>query len=137
MEARQKICKALGESGCYFLCIVWIAEHIMKERIDAVELYSAALFTDVIQPDCFVNDPAKLMKMMLPGDWQMRKMPLEYVPKGDEYEITRYERKTATGLLGHFCVTDGSGHVVYDPIGDSQCVKLGKPVSKRIFRKTG
>jgi len=136
-EPRQAIMKAIGAEGCYLLSIVYIAEKILKERVDAVELYIAAEFSKVIQPDCFVNDPAKLMQMMVPGRWQMTKQPTTYNPGDNEYEITRYERSTPSGLLTHFVVSSGNGHVVYDPLGESQCVKLGKPVSKRIFRKVG
>lgn len=136
-EPRQAIMKALGAEGCYLLSIVYIAEKILKERVDAVELYIAAEFSKVIQPDCFVNDPGKLMQMMVPGKWQMHKEPMAYKPMDDEYEITRYERSTPAGLLNHFVVTDGAGNVVYDPLGGSLCVQFGKPVSKRIFRKVG
>ncbi|HXK36974.1 MAG TPA: DUF261 family protein [Candidatus Paceibacterota bacterium] len=134
---RQKICKALGEAGCYLLCIVHLAEKILRERIDAEELYEAAEVTEVIEADCFVNDPAKLMKMMVPGNWKMEKYGMAYQLKEGEAEITRYERTTTAGTLTHFVVTDGKGGVTYDPLGDSQCVKLGKPVSKRVFRKVG
>ena len=134
-EPRQAIMKAIGAEGCYLLSIVYIAEKILKERIDAVELYVAAEFAKVIQPDCFVNDPAKLMQMMVPGKWQVTKQPTTYNPGDDEYEITRYERSTPASVLTHFVVTGGNGSVVYDPLGDSFTVKLGKPVSKRIFRK--
>lgn len=134
---RQKICEAIGAEGCYFLCIVWVAEHLLKERVDVVELYEAATYTNVMGEDCFVNDPAKLMKMMVPGDWVMAKYGVSYEPKEDEYEITRYERKVTGADLAHFVVTDGAGGVVYDPLGESLCVKLGRPVSKRVFRRQG
>jgi hypothetical protein len=133
-EARQKICSQIGQFGCYFLCIVHLAEEILKERIDVVELYEASTFTGVMGEDCFVNDPAKLIKMMVPGEWTMTRYGTGYVPKDGEYEITRYERTTTAGVLSHFVVTS-TGNVLYDPLGDSMTVKYGKAVSKRVFRK--
>jgi hypothetical protein len=132
---RQKICKALGSEGCYFLCIVHLAEGLISERIDAVLLYSVAIAAGLMEEDCFVNEPAKLLMMMAPGKWEMVKYGMDYVPKDGEHEITRYERTTTAGALCHFVCTDRRGNVVYDPLGGSLCVKLGKPVSKRVFRK--
>ena len=135
ISPRQKICKLIGEAGCYFLSIIHIAEMLTKERIDAVDIYEAATYTGVMEPDCFVNKPGQLLGMMVPGKWGVASFGTAYKPGEGEYEITRYERTTVVGVLSHFVCTDGDGHVVYDPLGDSLCVKLGRPVSKRIFRK--
>ena len=134
-EPRQRVCQQIGTSGCYFLCIIHLAETMSRTRIDAVELYNVATSTGVMEADCFVNDPAKLLMMMVPGRWQVDRYGMAYSLKDGEYEITRYERKTTVGVLCHFVVSGSDGNVVYDPLGGSQCVMQGKPVSKRIFRK--
>ena len=135
-EPRQRICQRIGEAGCYFLCIVFLGEELTKERIDAVEWYELAVREGIMELDCFVNDPGKLLGLLSHGTWVMEKCGLNYDVKDGELQIIRYERPSTYGLYTHFVVGDGFGSVIYDPLGDSQCVAKGKPVSYRIFRKT-
>jgi len=134
-EARQKIMAIIGESGCYLLSIVHLAEGMLKERLDAVEIYLDALANKYMQADCFILEPAALMAMMVPGNWTMMKADRDRPTGPGELEILRYERKTTLKTYGHFVVGNGLGAVAWDPLGDALTVNGGELVSKRLFRR--
>lgn len=136
-EPRQRICESIGSEGCYFLSIVYLAEKILKERVDVLELYDVSVYAGIMEPDCFVNKPEKLLQLMVPGKWEVVKVNLEYELQPEDLEIVRYERPTTGKMWTHFVVGDGAGGVEYDPLGESLCVSQGRRVSRRVFRKVG
>jgi hypothetical protein len=124
----QTIAKTLGETGCYFICLLRL---VFKEN-DALLLYRQALQLKIIDRDCYVKDPEKLLSLAAGGKWSVKHGNLE---ANGEFEIVRYERKTPAGLLAHFVVGDGKGGIAYDPLDSSFTVSLGKPVSKRLVER--
>lgn len=128
MESRQKIMKQIGDTGCYFLCIVNMAERITGKRIDAVEHYLAAVNNKLMQENCFVMYPDKIMEQMTGTRWYVRKENHWYNVKPSELEVQRYERQVINSLQAHFILPD------YDPLGTSLTVAQGKLASKRIFK---
>ena len=127
----QSIAKRLGEFGCYFLSLLRLA----KVENAGIALYRQAVQLGYLQEDCYVIDPARVLSLAAGGAWSVRHAPADYIPASDEYEILRFERKTTTATFAHFVVGDGRGQVVYDPLDNSQTVKLGKLVSKRIVKR--
>lgn len=135
LEPRQKIMLALGEGGCYFLCLVRIAEDLHSgHRIDAVQMFLEAVHAGIVRDDCYVVDPAELMRMLYGGRWAWRKEGPDYLPTDGEFEILRFERATPGYIFSHFVVGDGTGRVGYDPLGESKTVAGGNLVSKRILK---
>lgn len=132
-EPRQKIMATLGDGGCYLLSIVHLAENILQERLDAVVIYLDALANKYMQEDCFVLEPARLMGMMVPGNWMMMKVDKDRETPPSAFEILRFERKTTLKTFAHFVVGDGKGGVAWDPLGDALTVSGGELVSKRVF----
>lgn len=133
---RQRIMAMIGESGCYLLALLHIAEEIAGERIDAVQVYEQATAAGIMRPDCYINDPAELLHLMTGYRFTVRHaMPGELPASVDEWEILRFERQATGATYGHFVVGDGSGHIEYDPMGDSLTVKYGSLVSKRFIRR--
>lgn len=134
MLNKQLIAKRLGASGCYFLSIVYLCEKQTGKQIDVIALYDKALSSGWIEADCFVAKPAELCSYLLGGKAKVsvRHETMNYKPKTNEMEITRYEYKNTGTTYAHFvCTKDGA--VIYDPYGASSTVKNGKAVSKRIF----
>lgn len=128
-EPRQKIMKALGESGCYFLSLVHLAEEICGKRIDAVEVYQKALTNGWTDDEAMMIYPASVLSFMTGLKFAVVKKPANYIVHQSEYEVLVFQSEFFT----HFVLGDGSGQVKYDPLGNSNTVRTGRLVEKRIF----
>jgi hypothetical protein len=134
-EPRQEIMLALGEGGCYFLSLVHIGESLHGDRrIDAVEKFLEAQKLNLCRPDCYILDPAGIMKLLYDAHWYYHKEDAGYHPLACEFEILRYEHPTPKVIYSHFVVGDGKDGVAYDPLGESETVAQGTLQSKRILR---
>lgn len=138
----QKICKSLGESGCYFLSLCKIAEEECGRSIDPVVEAATALDWRILGDDAYVKDADAVMEQLAGGPHTVIKagpghpLPLDYLPAEGEREILRYERPGPGGEpLAHFVVGDGSGRVAWDPWPGSATVACGRLISKRIIRR--
>lgn len=142
MKHMQREMLAIGKTGCYFLSIIHIASTIFTTRergvfdVDYVDstIQVLKLFRDGIErgwcdKECFMIRPDEMLKALVADakSVSVKHAPLDYKPKENEYEITRYEK----GSWAHFVCTKG-GKITYDPYGYDE-KDLGKPVSKRIF----
>ena len=139
MKYEQSFCKAVGEWGCYALCIINIAEEITGLHYNTLQKLEEGIAEGYIRfnrdnyydPANFdVLEPAKFLQMLVGGKWSVRKSDdVLYRPEKDEYIVERWERNG----YGHFARTrDG-----YNSLQDSKCVKLGKLASLRIFKREG
>lgn len=147
MRHMQKELLAIGRTGCYFLSIVHTASMIAEESqghaegeaeyIDSctqiIRLFRDAVKNGWCTEECFMQRPDLMMEALLKETVKsvsIKHAGLDYVPKQNEYEITRYEK----GSFAHFVCTKG-GVIIYDPYG-YDIKDLGNPVSKRIFTVT-
>jgi hypothetical protein len=126
-EARQKIMEILGRDGCYFLCLVRLAETITQNRIDAIPVYIEAVDRKWMDADCFIVQPHRVLELMTGRRWTVRKEDKKYLTAPGELEVLRYEGTVGRTTIGHFVLPD------YDPLGSSLTVQNGYLVSKRIF----
>jgi hypothetical protein len=126
-EYRQKIMEIIGRDGCYFLCLVKLAEDITGTRIDAIPVYLEAVERQFMDTDCYLVRPDRIMELMTGRQWTVRKVDRKYQIQGKELEVLRYERTVGRTTIGHFVLPD------YDPLGTSLTVQNGYLVSKRIF----
>jgi hypothetical protein len=131
---RQREFEKIGKTGCYFLSIVHLAEKYAGTYIDAYQAYRSALVGKTIREDCYVNDPAALLRMLTGVAWTVTKEPMSYKATKGELEVQYFERDDTLATTGHFVVGDADG-VSYDPYGDSMTVRKGALKSKRIFRR--
>lgn len=129
---KQWICTRLGNWGCYFLSIVYLAEKYLNTTFDVVELYQKASENKWCDDDCYMVEPAAFLGYLIGKKVSVRHDDAGYKPKGNELEITRYELKETGVTYGHFVVTR-NGELEYDPYGESKTRKKGKAVSTRIF----
>lgn len=127
----QEICKALGESGCYFISLL----KAVGKEYDALQLFKMALGQGLVDEDCFVKNPSAVLSLATGGTWSVRHEGPTYVPKAGEMEILRFERKATLKTYAHFVVGDGRGNVSYDPLGKSMTVQAGTLQSKRILKR--
>lgn len=129
----------IGDAGCYFLSILYLAEKITGRKIDIVAEYNAACDLKQIRADCFVLAPADILSCLTGERWTMEKTVASYIPTPDELEILRYEYTPRPMLtLGHFVVGNGRGGIAFDSmsaLSKSPVVLSGQLVSKRIFRR--
>lgn len=129
MEARQKVMEIIGREGCYFLCLVRIAEEITGSRIDAIAVYLFAVARKFMDQTCYLVDPCKILEHMTGQKWTVTKEDRTYKAQPGEKEVLRYERTEGRTTNAHFVLPD------YDPYGDSATLRNGRMVSKRIFRR--
>lgn len=128
-QPRQKIMKVLGESGCYFLSLVELAEEITQSRIDAVDVYEKATKNGWMDDEATMMYPASVLSFMTGLKFSMEKQSPDYVTDETQYEILVFRN----GNYTHFVLGNGKGGVKYDPLGNSNTVRNGAIVGKRIF----
>lgn len=153
-KPKQIEAKIIGEKGCYFLSIVngvsryFEEEHGKPLKVDIIDLYEVATDEGWVSSDCYVERPDLIAGYLLGVELdslknafitgrelyevKIAKRPLEYTPKNNEIEITRYEKESTGVTFSHFVETR-DGEVIYDPYGNSSTVSKGKAVSKRIL----
>lgn len=134
-EPRQRVMSTVGRYGCYFLSIVRAAEKIAGHRIDAVQVYNDATLARMMDADCFVVQPERIMEMMTGQKWTVKHDAKTYRPKDGEVMIMRYESQKTGILYSHFVLCAPDGSIEYDPYGDSSTVRDGKAVSSRVFSR--
>ena len=138
MKFDQSFYKAIGEWGCYALCICNIAEQVLGHPVDKVSMIEEAIKKGYISwnddnyldPKNFdVNQPALFLGMMTGRRFAVRKEfnDVLYRPMPGEYIVERWERNG----YGHFARTREG----YNSLQDSKCVTLGKLASLRIFKE--
>jgi len=136
----QTLMSEAGESACYALCIIEIAERISKKSFDVISSILAGIsngfikynFHDHTDPDNFyVLDPSKFLYFLVGTRWEVRKESATYIKRGNEYEVDVWEYKPAGKVVYHFRLPD------WDSLEDSNTVKYGKVVSKRIYKRIG
>lgn len=121
----QSQMKELFGNSCYAYCLSYMSgfrdlktltqfvlEHWMKGNIDN---------------DGYVSQPQKIMNCK-----DVKKVPIEYLhdlPEGNW--IVEYSYNNGS----HFVVANKDGTIVFDPSGNSNSVKYGRPISYRKFIK--
>lgn len=128
-EPRQVVFVNLGENSCYLSCLVDIAEEFNgDQRIDTVMVFLHGQKLGYVRDDCYLNLPEKVLFLMTGKAWVVRKEKSNYSALPNEYEVQRWEHATTSKTYSHFI------RPKYDPLGDSNTVKYGHLVSKRIFK---
>jgi len=131
MMCKQYVCAKIGKSGCYFLCLVYIAEKNKKSKIDIFDLYEKGLKEGWFDNDCYMENPAGMMSYLFGKKVTVRHDVAGYKPKANEFVITRYELMETGVTYSHFVV--GSSTTEYDPFGESRTRTKGKAVSTRVI----
>lgn len=141
IAAVQCVAAFIGKWGCYFLCILRLAEKYLGKLLDPFHFYILAVHGRYMRENCYLDDPAGFLSSLVGGRWIVLKagdgadsagrpydLPLVYELKPGELAIERWQVPGEDE--GHFILPDG-----WDPYGASRTVRDGGLVSKRIFRK--
>lgn len=134
MAPRQIAHLRIGKEGCYFLSLLKLAENETGEKINDIDAYEFCVGQGWMRPNCFVQNPEKILSHYTAQQWTVRHEPENYFPGDNEREILRWENRTVPmNVQAHFVLGNGLGVTQWDPSGIlSHDWKL---VSKRIFRR--
>lgn len=123
----QKIAKAIGETGCYFLCLL----KACNKEDEAIKWYKEFVKKGCMEEDCFILDPSKILKMLTGDTYNVFKT---VAPDEAASILVARFHNPKTGLY-HFVLVDAEGNVIYDPYGTSNTVSNGYIESYRLFYK--
>jgi len=127
-----------GESACYALDIIKIAEIYTRREFDPIIALQRGIETGYIKYDpqnpqdndnFYVSDPASYLGLLTGELWSVTKEAPDYIPKLTDWVVERWERTRGQVTTSHFRLPD------WDSLYDSQTVKYGKIASLRIFRR--
>lgn len=121
----QKICRILGESGCYFFCLL----HGVGKENDALNIYKKVVDIGWMDEDCYIKDPCAILKYLTGKKYTVVK-DTALDPNADVI-IGRWHNPTTN--LHHFVVMDSANNVVWDSLGYSNTVADGVVESYRLF----
>jgi hypothetical protein len=136
----QTFLSEAGEAACYALAILEIAERERGQKLDTIDALCQGIdrgyihYNEADPNDCnnfFVEYPSAFLSLFAGSRWTVGKVGPDYVPARGEYVVDRWERVRTGTVIGHFQLPD------WDSLVDSQTVRYGKIVSKRVFRRIG
>lgn len=126
----------IGEAACYALDIIQIAIEETGKQLNPVEMIELGIHIGMIHyttpednDNFFVKDPALFLTTISGIEWTATKESADYIEKPGERVVERWERKVTGSTIGHFRLPE------WDSLVDSNTVKYGILVSKRIFRR--
>ncbi|MCK9171666.1 MAG: DUF261 domain-containing protein [Treponema sp.] len=129
IDHKQELMKILGESGCYFLSILFLAERISGKKIDPLATFIECCEKGIIDKDGTILDAGKVMSTLTGLSFSAKKENADYKPQQGEFEVLVFNNEKYT----HFVAGDSKGAVACDPLGHSNTVATGKIIGKRIF----
>jgi hypothetical protein len=133
----QTFLSEAGESGCYAICLVKVAEKYKKKELDLIKSLELGIEKRCIlynkkdrndNDNFYVINPATFLFYLTGKHWNCRKENYPYTAKRGEYIIERWERNKTGVITGHFDMQD------FHPIENSLTVQYGKIVSYRVLK---
>ena len=137
MRYFQSFCKAIGNYGCYVLCIIDIAEEITGKKFNPIQVMEDCITKGFVYFDksnydnkdnFFVKEPHKVLEMLTNRKFTITKESSDYKAKKDEYVI---EFWSTNGLDGHFARINKD----FNSLQKSRNVNSGRIHSYRVFRE--
>lgn len=123
----------IGRNGCYFLCLLKIAELKLNKSLSVIDAYEKFLEKGYIKRNCFVLQPESILSDLCNThvlyQW---KLP-NYRPLSEEFIIKRYAMKIEKGELTHFVLFDENDTEIFNPAMDSPAYRGGKVADLRVF----
>ena len=133
----QTLLQEAGESGCYAICLVKVAEKFKKKEFDLMKSIQLGIDKKCIlynrndrndNDNFFVCNPATFLYYLTGVHWSCEKKDYPYTAKKGEFLIERWERNKTGVITGHFEMSD------FHPIENSLTVKYGRLVSYRVLK---
>lgn len=126
VQTPQVLAKKLGDTGCYFLCLMYTTRNIIKAlgedgNFDILHEAASAIDAGQMSDNFYVAKPSDIIHKILNeiGIFGViiRKENADYriLPSDrHKYEILAFE-KNNSGTDDHFACGDGNGKVIWDP----------------------
>lgn len=134
MDNIQEQMKELFGNSCYAYCLAYFFERTSDIKVLTKRVLEG-WYAGYIDNDGYVSKPIQYIKMMNPF-FKYNDIEKVYIDDledlGSSMQIVEYKKKP-TDKASHFVVADQFG-VLFDPSGNSQTVKVGKPFSYRKFK---
>lgn len=121
----QKICRILGESGCYFFCLL----HSVGKENDALNIYKKVVDIGWMDEDCYIKDPCAILKYLTGKKYTAVKDTA--LDPSANIIIGLWHNPTTN--FHHFVIMDSNNNVVWDSLGHSTTVADGSIESYRLF----
>ena len=137
-EGIQTFLAEAGESACYALCIVRIAEMFTRREFDPLTALQRGIELGCIKynpadandnDNFYVERPDDFLGLLTGELWSVTKEPADYKWGQGEFVVERWERSRPANVTGHFRLPN------WDSLVWSQTVKYGKVASLRVFRR--
>ena len=130
----QRFFASLGSDGCFAICIAEGGKPGRPAR-DMVELAIQGQQFRYLRSDMLVLKQAAFMGLCAGGQWTHTVELASYQPNIDEICIEKWAYTDADGdKHEHFALRLDDG-TLWDPLGNSETLKQGRCIEKRIFRR--
>jgi len=130
----QRLFAAIGESGCFALCIVEAGQPGCPPHT-AVDMVIRGQVLKYLDADMTVRKQELFMEMCAGGEWNYRPEKATYIPLPSEISIEKWAyTHPKSGYHEHFAWRRQDG-TLWDSLGNSETLKQGKCIDKRIFRR--
>lgn len=123
----------VGRNGCYFLCLLKIAEIKCNKSFSIIDAYEDFLAKGYIKRNCFVLQPKNILSDLCNTLVTFQWKEPDYKPFIGEFVIKRYAIKMGKGELTHFVLFDYEGNEIFNPLTTSPAYTSGKVVDLRVF----
>ena len=123
----------IGRSGCYFLCLIEIANIVTHKEENPLYWYDEFLTLGYIKRNCFVEFPYQILERLTNKYVSFRSEAADYKPIPDEFVIKRFVLKQGNGALTHFVLYDDADTEIFNPLPESPAYKFGKVDGCRVF----
>lgn len=136
MKFDQSLFVSLGKYGCYFLCLIHLAQEVTKKNYDIMTVLYICIKKGYIkfneqdyddENNFFVNNPDLILKLLTGKNWSVKKETPDYQKKDGEY-IAYFWRKPGQ-KEGHFILDN------YNGLQHSVSVEEGRLESIRVFKE--
>lgn len=123
----------IGRSGCYFLCLLQMAELEGMTTQNVLTVYEMARQEGFIKDNCFVMDGRNLLETLTNKIWFCRFEKANYKPVHGEWVVKCWQQKVGNGALTHFTLFDENDIEVFDPLLSSPVRKFGTVKDVRVY----
>lgn len=123
----------IGRNGCYFLCLLKIAELTLGKPLSVIDAYEKFLEKGYIKRNCFVLQPKNILSDLCNKYVAYQWKEPNYRPLPGEFIVKRYAMKIEKGELTHFVLFDENDTEIFNPAMESPAYRGGKVADLRVF----
>lgn len=132
MKNPQEKALLIGKYGCLAMCYMYCAG--LEPSVDFIKICSDAIDVGFLDKECSVLDAEKFLAWLTGRTFEVTKKVCMSIDTIKAPAPVRYDYNGTS----HWVVIE-NGQIVFDPLGmgNSICVKKGRPVTARIIKVLG